>query len=231
MFLTKYFSVVSNPIFIMIIRLREALESIIKPLVNNSLSCLDVGCGERPYEYLFKNAKYTGLDVEDSGRPINMKKPDFFYDGDQFPFNDEEFDMVICTQVLEHVPNPRLLLGEMARVCKRGGGVVVSLPFVYPEHERPFDYFRFSRFGISELMEKAGFKIETMKRDSSTIETLAILANVYIVTNLVPRIRGIGRLYTIFLCFPIQLIALTLTRLLPDKGNLYLNLVIYARKI
>ena len=122
MSLIKYFGLISNPIFITVFRLREALESTIKPLDISGLSCLDVGCGDRPYEYLFKDGKYTGIDVEDSGRPINMKKPDHFYNGTHFPFQDEEFDMVICTQVLEHVPDPLLLLMEMTRVCKRGGG-------------------------------------------------------------------------------------------------------------
>ena len=180
---------------------------------------------------MFKNGQYTGIDVEDSGRPINMKKPDYFYNGIKFQFSDEVFDRVICTQVLEHVPDPLLLLKEMARVCKRGGAVIISLPFVYPEHEQPFDYFRFTRFGITELLEKAGMKVELMKRDSSAIETLAVLTNVYIVTNLTPRIRGIGRVYSLFVCFPIQLIALILSKLLPDNGYLYLNLVIHARKI
>ena len=74
-------------------------------------------------------------------------------------------------------------------------------------------------------------KVELVKRDSSAIETLAILINAYIVSNLVPNIRGIGHLYTTILCFPIQLIALILSTILPDKGHLYLNLVIHARKI
>ena len=68
----------TNPIFITIIRLREALESTIEPLAIPGITCLDVGCGDRPYEYLFNDGKYTGIDVEDSGRPINMKKPDYF---------------------------------------------------------------------------------------------------------------------------------------------------------
>lgn len=221
----------TNPIFITIIRLREALESTIEPLAIPGITCLDVGCGDRPYEYLFNDGKYTGIDIEDSGRPINMKKPDYFYNGTNFQFSDEEFDMVICTQVLEHVPDPLLLIKEMARVCKRGGAVIISLPFVYPEHEQPFDYFRFTRFGMTELLEKAGMKVELMKRDSSTIETLAVLTNVYIVTNLTPGIRGIGRIYSLLVCFPIQLIALILSKILPDKGHLYLNLVIHARKI
>jgi len=67
-------------------------------------------CGGYPYEYLFKSGKYRGVDVEDSGRPINMKKPDYFYNSANFSFRDEEFDRVRCTQVLEHVPDPLSLI-------------------------------------------------------------------------------------------------------------------------
>lgn len=109
--------------------------------------------------------------------------------------------------------------------------MVISLPFVYQEHEESFDYFRFTRFGIAELLEIAELRVETMKRDSGALEVIAILANVHIVHNLVPGVRGFGRLYALFICFPIQLIAMALSRILPDKGQLYLNLVVHARKI
>jgi SAM-dependent methyltransferase len=231
MAIKKYFGIVLNPIFLTTIRLQETLVSVIKPLIKKEISCLDVGCGERPYEYLFTDGKYTGIDVDISGRPINIKKPDYFYNGTHIPFKNEEFDIVLCTQVLEHVPDSLLLLKEMARVVKCGdGGVIISVPFVYPEHEQPFDYFRFTRFGITELLEKAGMKVEMIKSDSSAIETLAVLANVYILNNLVPHIRGMGLFYTIFLCFPIQLVALVLANFLPDNGHFYLNLIIHARK-
>lgn len=227
----KYLNRIFDPVFLTQIRLREALESTIAPLAVDGVRCLDVGCGDRPYEYLFKRGSYTGIDVEDSGRTWDMKQPDYFYDGKVFPFPDGSFDIVISTQVLEHVPDPLAVLKEMARVCEQGGEVVISLPFVYQEHEEPFDYFRFTRFGVAKLLEKAGLKVETMKRDSGTLETLAILANVYIINNLVPRIRGFGHLYALFICFPVQLLALILSRILPDKGQLYLNLVVHARKV
>ncbi len=226
----NYLSWAFDPVFLTHLRLKAALESTIIPLAVDEISCLDVGCGDRPYEYLFERGSYTGIDVEDSGRPLSMKQPDYFYDGNAFPFPDDSFDMVISTQVLEHVPDPLVMLSEMARVCKHGGGVVISLPFVYQEHEEPFDYFRFTRFGITELLFKAGLKIETIKRDSSALEAIAILINVYIIHNLVPGVRGFGRLYALFFCLPIQLLAIVLSKILPDKGQLYLNLVVYAKK-
>jgi SAM-dependent methyltransferase len=226
----KMFFMIFNPVFLTQIRLKAALESMITPLAVGGVSCLDVGCGNRPYEYLFEQGRYVGVDVESSGRPLNMKQPDYFYDGSTLPFPDNFFDVVMSTQVLEHVPNPSEVLNEMARVCKLGGSVVISIPFVYPEHEEPFDYFRFTRFGIEELLNKAGLKIESIKRDSSALETISILINVYIMHNLMPNFRGVGRLYALFFFFPIQVFAMFLSRILPDKGQLYLNLVVYAKK-
>lgn len=199
-------------------------------MANNNSSWLDVGCGDRPYEYLFKNGKYTGIDIEDSGRPKTMKNPDYFYDGKNIPFENEKFDFILCTQVLEHVPNPSLLINEMKRVCKTGGGIIITLPFVYPEHEQPYDFFRFTRFGIIKLLEDNDLEVIDIKQDSTAIETIAILINVYIITNLAPKTKGSGRIISTLFCFPIQLIALILSSILPNKSDLYLNLVVHARK-
>ncbi len=219
-----------DPIFLTQIRLRAALESEITPMAVAGVRCLDVGCGDRPYAHLFQSGSYTGVDVKDSGRPLSMKLPDQFYDGNTLPFSNDSFDLVLSTQVLEHVPNPCDFLKEVARVCKPEGIVVISLPFVYPEHEEPHDFFRFTQYGIEELLSKAGLTVEAIRRDSSSLETVAILINIYIVQNLVPNIRGFGRLYSALLCFPIQVAAMIASSILPDTGRLYLNLVVSARK-
>ena len=110
------------------------------------------------------------------------------------------------------------------------GGVIISLPFVYQEHEQPFDYFRFTSFGITELIENAGMNVVSRRKDPTSIEALAILLNVYIVKNFIPCNRLTGYIFTLLLCFPIQLISLVLSRFLPDNGEIYLNLVIHAKK-
>lgn len=228
--LTNIFSLILSPIFLTKTRLREAIESTIKPFVISGITCLDVGCGDRPYEHLFSGGSYTGIDIKESGRILGIKRPDLFYDGKIIPFEENTFDLIISTQVLEHVPDPLGMLKEMARVCKPGGGVLISVPFVYPEHEEPFDYFRFTRFGIADLLAKAGLKTETMVRDSSAVETIAILINVYLLHNLLPKIRGMSRVFTILACFPIQVFAILLSKIVPDSRQLYLNLVVYSKK-
>ncbi len=229
--LKKYILFISNPVFLTEMRLRKALEGVLQPLVATVGQCLDVGCGSRPYEHLFSQGSYVGVDVKSSGRPNDMKQPDYYYDGIILPFSDNAFDMVMSTQVLEHVPNPSKVLNEMARVCKKNGSVVISLPFVYPEHEEPFDFFRFTSFGIKQLAKEAGLEITSMQKDSTAIETMAILLNVYIMHNLLPNIKGFGRVYGAVICLPIQLMAMLLSKVLPDKGQLYLNLVVHAKKI
>ena len=222
--------IIINSIHITVYRLKSALEATIKPMARASVNCLDVGCGDRPYEYLFEQGKYVGIDVPVSGRSAELKKPDLFYNGQTIPYSDNQFDLVLCTQVLEHVSDPFSLIKEMARVCEQGGGVIISLPFVYQEHEQPFDYFRFTSFGITEVLENAGMNVISMRKDSTSIETLAILLNVYIIKNLIPGNRLAAYIFTLLLCFPIQLISLLLSRLLPDNGELYLNLVIHAKR-
>ncbi len=219
-----------NPIFLTHIRLKNSFIKIVEPIVFDGINCLDVGCGDRPYEYLFKKGSYIGIDIEDSGRSLDLKKPDHFYDGETFPFEDESFDMVISTQVLEHVPNPQLILNEMARVCKTGGCIVISLPFVYPEHEEPFDYFRFTQFGIAELLKKAGLKIQSISKDTSALETMATILCVYIIYNIIPKNKIISYIFTLFLLIPIQLFSMLLSKILPDNGQFYLNNIVHARK-
>lgn len=220
-----------NPGWISEYKLRSKIKSAIEPIVfSPSGKWLDVGCGLRPYEAYFPAGSYVGVDINTSGRTASLKAPDHYYDGQVLPFPDDSFEGVLSTQVLEHVPDPRSLLAEMYRVVKPGGWLVISLPFVWQEHEEPYDFFRFTRFGIGGLLKQTGFEVDSIFKDTGAIETLAVTLNVYITHNLIPPIRGFSRLVALGVCFPIQCTALILQRMLPDRGQLYLNLVIRAKK-
>ena len=95
--------------------IKEAVESFSKTIPDGQ-RILDVGCGLRPYEKYFIHGKYVGIDVPKSGRSAEGKKPNFEFDGINIPFEDSCFDVVICTEVLEHATEPAALLSEMNRV-------------------------------------------------------------------------------------------------------------------
>jgi SAM-dependent methyltransferase len=125
---------------------------------------LDVGCGTQPYRPLFGGRPYTGIDVEASGRTAENKKPDVFFDGLNIPFQASEFGLVLCIEVLEHAIEPAHLLAEMFRVLRPGGQLVLTTPFMWGEHEAPYDFRRFSLNGLSRVAEQAGFTVVSAER-------------------------------------------------------------------
>ena len=79
------------------------------------------------------------------------------------PVEDGRYEMVLCTQVLEHTPEPRAVLGELCRVLKPGGELWLSTPLYYPEHEPPYDFFRYTQFALRRLMEEQGLEVRRME--------------------------------------------------------------------
>ena len=69
-------------------------------------------------------------------------------------FPDARFDAVMIAEVLEHVSNPFAAAAELERILKPGGALIASTPFIYPIHNRPHDYWRFTRFGLARLFER-----------------------------------------------------------------------------
>ena len=116
---------------------------------------LDVGCGGQPYRDLFAPAvaSCVGMDRWD-GPGVDVRG-----DAQAPPFCPGAFDTVLCSQVLEHLPEPGLAVAEMARVLKPGGHLIVTAPHIWGIHEEPHDYFRFTRYGLAYLMERAGLEV------------------------------------------------------------------------
>jgi len=224
-------AVLLNPAWITETRLYKYISEAISTLkIEPGDKWLDVGCGSRPYESLFPCGTYIGVDVAVSGRPAGMKVPDFFYDGQVLPFDDKSVDGVLCTQVLEHVRNPDMLLSEIHRVLNQGGVLILSAPFLWEEHEEPYDFLRFTSFGFRELLMRANFEVISIQKTTGSLETVAQMLSVYVVNNLSLPIRGCKKILAFFVCCPIQLVGMLLQRLLPDQKKLFLDCVIMARR-
>lgn len=136
---------------------------------------LDVGCGLRPYETFFSHAKYTGIDVAESGRLAEGKKIDFEFDGVNIPFKDNSYDIVICTEVLEHAIQPEGLLKEITRVLDSEGRLFLTVPFIWGLHELPFDFRRYTTVGIKSEIEKAGLEVTKIDKLVTGLEAMRML--------------------------------------------------------
>lgn len=192
---------------------------------------LDIGCGEKPYQALFRNAtKYTGMEF-DSPENRARSSADIFYDGGKFPFEDNSFDAALATEVLEHVFNPDQFLGEINRVLKPGGRLLLTCPFVWDEHSQPLDYARYSSFGLTHLLQKNGFKAIELTKTAADIRVLFQLANGYIYKEL-PFKRYMTRLcFYLVLTFPITVMGIFLSFILPKNNDLYLNNIVLAERL
>lgn len=192
---------------------------------------LDVGCGSKPYQDLFENAtKYIGVDIQTSGHCHADSNVDVFYDGQHLPFPDNDFDSVVSFEVFEHIFNLPTVLGEIRRVMKPGGRLLVTIPFAWAEHEAPYDFARYTSFGIKHILESAGFRvIESRKAGTNVLAAFQMLL-AYLFLNTRPRNRWLGHLHQFAIIFPANLIALALNRVLPKSSDYYLNNIVLAEK-
>jgi len=192
---------------------------------------LDVGCGQKPYRSLFQVSEYIGMDIKQPGNDHANQEIDVFYDGKTFPFGNEIFDSVISNQVLEHVFNPDEFLKEINRVMKLNGMLLITVPFVWDEHSQPFDYARYSSFGLSYIIQKYGFEIITLKKSVNDFRVIFQLINAYIHKKTVTKNSYLNLLFTVILISPFNIIGEIVSSILPKNDDLYLDNIVVAKKV
>jgi len=158
-----------NPYWIELRWLRRSAEWL-APHAHGAL--LDVGCGERPYERLFRPrvSSYVGLEyppVADNLHPEiwGMLERirgivDVWGDGGRLPFRDASFDTLLAFEMLEHTSDPDACAREFGRVLRPEGRVLLTVPLVAPLHQWPFDFYRYTPRGIEAVLARNGFEVE-----------------------------------------------------------------------
>lgn len=140
---------------------------------------LDVGCGNSPFRHLLdpQTTTYQGLDVAVAAE-FGYTNPDvLYYDGSAMPFPDASFDTVLCTEVLEHVPDPAVLINEILRVLKPGGHLVLTIPWSARFHYQPHDYHRYTPSMLTRLFaDFAALSIRARGTDFSAIASKWVVA-------------------------------------------------------
>lgn len=161
-------------------------------IIRNLLRCgnitgvvYDLGCGERPYEndILKKAEKYVGVDW--NGTLHNLKADVVADLNKKLPIETGSADTVTSFQVLEHLCEPQIFLNESYRILKEGGKIIITVPFQWWVHEVPFDYFRYTPYGLKYIFNKAGFG-DVEIRPTSGFFTMWVLKINYFSARLLP---------------------------------------------
>ena len=190
---------------------------------------LDIGCGTKPYENICNVNEYIGLEIDDEGNR-NHAFADFFYDGEIIPFKDKEFDSILSNQVFEHVFNPNQFLKEVNRVTKMGGRFLITVPFVWDEHEQPYDYARYSSFGLQYILAENGFEIIEHRKSNNGLEVIFQLLNDYIFKKTVTKNGYFNLFFMLLLMAPINVAGLIISKILPRNDDLYLDNIVLTKK-
>jgi SAM-dependent methyltransferase len=127
---------------------------------DKQLELIDYGCGDMPYKPLFEAVvkEYRGLDIAEN----DLADVHIGIDG-TIPIENNSVDLVLSTQVLEHVENPAEYLSESFRILKNGGALILSTHGYWIYHPTPADYWRWTSSGLRKIIEKAGFEIDYFK--------------------------------------------------------------------
>ncbi len=160
------------------------------------LRVIDVGCGDGPYAKLFAGAaEVVGFDLP--GNP----RAQLHGSVEAIPVADASFDMVLCLQVLEHVPDPAAAVRELRRVVRPGGRVLASTHGVYPYHPNPDDLWRWTHKGLERLFDENGpWSSVAVRPGAGTAATVAMLvAHVVDLFFKRARIRAVGTPFVVAL--------------------------------
>lgn len=158
----------------------------LKKRANGTL--VDIGCGRQIYkkELIGKVNKYIGIDHPDvSKKYFDKEMPDVFADAENLPFKNNFCDTASMISVLEHLPDPGKALKEAARILKPKGILVLITVQCYPLHDSPYDFFRYTRFGLKKLLGDAGFKVKLVK----PIGNYPILAGQFVNVYMLKKIK------------------------------------------
>ncbi len=197
-------------------------------LPNLEGAVLDVGCGDKPYAAWLSGAEeYIGLDVVPGPKVDYLVAPD-----GAWPLEDCRFDALVCTQVLQYVREPSLLIAEMRRVLRPGGIIILSVPFCYSEHNVIADYWRYSAAGLAKLFE--GLEIVEIRKQGGFgsvvgLMTLNWLDSLFTMYRTVRLFKGVFLPLWIGMSAVVNLFGWVLDRL-DRTGRFYVNTLIVVCK-
>ena len=159
---------------------------------------VDLGAGECKYSFVFqdKGIKYVGIDFARGDPRWNYRGIDVVADITTLPLRDQCLDVVMLSAVLEHIKEPKTLLQEIGRTLKDKGKLFGIVTFVCEEHQQPYDYFRYTAYGLKHLLNQAGFRNHAVTYGNYDLVTYAYFARRFL--NLYLRNRFVRKAYNLY---------------------------------
>jgi SAM-dependent methyltransferase len=159
---------------------------------------LDLGCGYVPYYELYKDSVEDVVCVDWENSLHKNEFLDYLMDLNKpLSLESDSFDTVLLTDVLAHIYQPVQLLSEVARVLRRGGYVIIGVPFFYWLNERPSDFYRYTEFALRQMCEGVGLEIKSLNPYGGAPEIVIDVIGKCIASA---KLGGICRIYTASCC-------------------------------
>lgn len=166
-------------------------ESLRAALPRFSGTVIDIGCGVQPYRSWLLNSpskatRYIGVDLPGG---YNGIQPDVTWNGVRVPLPDGSANSVLLTEVLEHCPEPGVVLDEIFRLLAPGGFLFLTVPFLWPLHDNPYDEFRYTPFSLARLAGKSGFVQTEVRPLGGWDASLAQMLGLWVCRSPMPDFR------------------------------------------
>ena len=150
----------------------NAVRAFVRDLPANAV-VLDAGAGEAQYAPLFDGMRYVAVDLGVGDAEWSYEALDAIADLTHLPFPSGIFAGAVNIVTLEHVREPALVVKELARVLRPGGSLLLVTPLEWEEHQQPHDYYRYTRYGVTWLVESAGLRVEKLEAVGGMFRLLA----------------------------------------------------------
>jgi len=169
-------------------RIRDDWITNLSKTIPHGSSIIDISAGNRPYKHLFEHCNYKShefegnKDILDTFRGEMTKekewKHDYYGDITELPIEDESFDYVLCTEVLEHVPEPLKAMKELTRICKKGGKIIITAPFTSGIHQEPNHFYSgFSPYFYEYVAKENNLLIREIKSQGDFFKLMSWFTN------------------------------------------------------
>lgn len=209
------------------------ISSIVSELTEN---LLDIGCGEKNIKkYISAKINYIGLDYYATALNWYKTVPDIYGDAVALPFDNNSFMTVLMLDVLEHIPDPKKSIDEVARVLMPNGKFILQVPFIYPIHDAPLDFHRWTKYGLKAFIENSGLKIISIETEGKAIETAGVLINIALCKTLINLINNKSLFAILFLFLPViialvNIVSLLISFISPNDDFMPINYKVIAVK-